>query len=391
MCPRPTTGRDRFGNARRVGSDAPRRAGTVQLPSALEGAGTATARRSRRRGAGISAAPPGAGCRGASEVQIDEPCLVLDRTARELDAFADASAALHSAAAVELCLATYFDGLDGAGSLERVLALTMARSTWTWCAGQDSLRRHWSVSTIDRPACRSAWWTGETCGRTDLDAALRVLDTAWEALGSDRITIAPSCSLLHVPYDASREGGIDPSIRRWLAFAAEKLGELRTLAGVLDVGPVVRARVLASSREVLAARRASPHATDPDVRAARRDVESGRLRAECSGVEASRHPTRARWGFRRCRRPRSAPSRRPLRSGRCARRLRTGKVDQGAYDRFLKAEIGRVHRDAGRRWAWTCWSRRAGAHRHGRVLRRAARRASPSPSSVGCSPTAAGA
>ena len=281
------------------------------------------------------------GAAGASEVQIDEPCLVLDRTARELDAFADAWAALHSAAAVELCLATYFDGLDGAGSLERVLALTMSE------IHLDLVRRPGQLAPAlerlhDRPTRLSLGVVdGRNVWATDLDAALRVLDTAREALGSDRITIAPSCSLLHVPYDASREGGIDPSIRRWLAFAAEKLGELRTLAGVLDVAPVVRARVLASSREVLAARRASPHTTDPDVR---QRVETLNPAAyERSAPASKRHVTqRAALGLPELPTTTigSFPQTAEIRSMR--RRLRTGKVDQGAYDRFLEAEIGRV-------------------------------------------------
>jgi 5-methyltetrahydropteroyltriglutamate--homocysteine methyltransferase len=49
---------------------------------------------------------------GAREVQIDEPCLVLDRTDAELDALAEAYETLCSAAPIDVCLATYFEGLD---------------------------------------------------------------------------------------------------------------------------------------------------------------------------------------------------------------------------------------------------------------------------------------
>ena len=65
---------------------------------------------------------------------------------------------------------------------------------------------------------------------TDPDAVLPVVDRAAAVLGHARVTIAPSCSLLHVPYEAAREDGLDGEVRPWLAFAAEKLAELRALA-----------------------------------------------------------------------------------------------------------------------------------------------------------------
>ena len=39
----------------------------------------------------------------------------------------------------------------------------------------------------------------------DADRALDAVDAAVGALGADRVTIAPSCSLLHVPYEAAGE------------------------------------------------------------------------------------------------------------------------------------------------------------------------------------------
>ena len=55
-------------------------------------------------------------------MQLDEPCLALDRTDAELDAFAAAYARLTRAG--NICLATYFAGLDGA-ALARIAALAL--------------------------------------------------------------------------------------------------------------------------------------------------------------------------------------------------------------------------------------------------------------------------
>ena len=57
---------------------------------------------------------------------------------------------------------------------------------------------------------------GRNVWAADLDRALDRVDAAVAALGSERVTIAPSCSLLHVPYEAARETAIDPgSGRGW--------------------------------------------------------------------------------------------------------------------------------------------------------------------------------
>ena len=45
-------------------------------------------------------------------------------------------------------------------------------------------------------------------------------------LGKDRVQIAPSCSLLHVPIDLALETGLDPEVKSWLAFAVQKIEEL---------------------------------------------------------------------------------------------------------------------------------------------------------------------
>ena len=74
---------------------------------------------------------------------------------------------------------------------------------------------------------------GRNVWAADLDLALDRIDAAVAALGTDRVTIAPSCSLLHVPYEAARETG-STEIRPWLAFAAEKLDELGVLKAALD-------------------------------------------------------------------------------------------------------------------------------------------------------------
>ena len=77
----------------------------------------------------------------------------------------------------------------------------------------------------------------------------------------ERLWLAPSCSLAHVPVSLQGEDGLDAEVRPWLAFADEKLAELQLLGRALAAGPAAVADELAACREALAARRRSPRVT----------------------------------------------------------------------------------------------------------------------------------
>ena len=225
---------------------------------------------------------------GAREVQIDEPCLALDRSDAELDAILPAWRALARGTGLEVCLATYFAGLRGR-ALDEVLALPVAEVHLDLVRAPEQL-----VPALERLAGGAARLSigvvdGRNVWAADLDAALRELDRAAAALGEDRVTIAPSCSLLHLPYSVAREASIPDEVRAWLAFAAERLAEL----GLLQARP----------RSPRGARR-------PPGRAA-----PGRRRAP-------REPPHARPGGARPRRPRCGGPTTTARAPADARRAR---------------------------------------------------------------------
>ncbi|MCX2561934.1 5-methyltetrahydropteroyltriglutamate--homocysteine S-methyltransferase [Acetobacter farinalis] len=170
---------------------------------------------------------------GADWVQMDEPALVLDLSETARAAFAPAYAALTQAApTLRLMLATYF------GALEENLPIAL------------SLPVHGlHVDLVRAPAQLADVLAG---ARADLTLSLGVLDgrNIWRAdlnallaqlaplAASGRaLVLAPSCSLLHVPLDLERETDLDAEIKSWLAFAVQKISELRVLADALNIGP----------------------------------------------------------------------------------------------------------------------------------------------------------
>ena len=276
---------------------------------------------------------------GAREVQIDEPCLVLDRTDAELDAFADAFGTLCSQAPIEVCLTTYFEGLDER-TLGRIAGLPLAELHVDLVRAPEQLEG--VLDALPRGARLSAGVVdGRNVWATDVDLALDRLDRVVASIGSERLTIAPSCALLHVPYSVAREQGIAPDVRAWLAFGREKLDEIVLLARAVDAEPAARDELLGESRERTSTRRVSRLTNDAAVRgrvAALRDDDYARsaplgerLAAQHERLALPEFPTTTIGSF---------PQTIEIREAR--RRLRSGELDDEGYETFLRGQIEQV-------------------------------------------------
>ncbi len=166
---------------------------------------------------------------GAEWVQIDEPILGLDLPDAWRNAFEPTYWRLNQSGA-RILLATYFsslsDNLRTACQLPTAgLHIDAVRAPEDITGVLDWLPAHkvLSLGVIDG---RNIW-------RSDLDKALALLQQA-AAKHQGPLWIAPSCSLLHVPFSLQGETRLDEEVRSWLAFASEKLAELGLLKALLD-------------------------------------------------------------------------------------------------------------------------------------------------------------
>ncbi|MGI8749041.1 MAG: 5-methyltetrahydropteroyltriglutamate--homocysteine S-methyltransferase [Thermoleophilaceae bacterium] len=276
---------------------------------------------------------------GVTAVQIDEPCLVGDRTDEEITAVERAWRELAGAApALELTLATYFGGLGP--HLQRVLRLPAREFHLDLVRAGDQLAP--ALDALDPEARLSL---GVIDGRNiwagDLDAVLDLVEPVVDRLGGDRVGLAPSCSLLHVPYTVAGEESLDPELRSWLAFADEKLLELQTLKAAVGAGSARRDDLLGPSRRGLASRRGSDRVHSsavPDRLEATRDADYERrspyatrapLQAERLGLPQL--PTTTIGSF---------PQTQEIRRAR--RDLGRGALATDEYERFLEREISMV-------------------------------------------------
>jgi 5-methyltetrahydropteroyltriglutamate--homocysteine methyltransferase len=168
---------------------------------------------------------------GAEWVQFDEPMLATDLTdARR--AYTHAYEVLRAGApSLKLLVATYFGGLGD--NLSLATSLRVDGLHIDLVRAPDQLGAILRALPKDR-VLSAGLVNGRNIWRADLDAAYESIREIIAARGRDNLWIAPSCSLLHVPVDLSHETHVDPEVKEWLAFGAEKLSEVVALAGAAE-------------------------------------------------------------------------------------------------------------------------------------------------------------
>jgi 5-methyltetrahydropteroyltriglutamate--homocysteine methyltransferase len=276
---------------------------------------------------------------GVEWVQIDEPLLVTELDADWRHAFEIAYHQIKSCR-VKLLLATYFGQL--ADNTYLAANLPVAGLHVDAINGRDDvlpligmLPAH-KVLSLGIINGRNIW-------KTDLAATLDWLEPLAERL-DERLWLAPSCSLLHVPVDLDSEQKLDPEIKNWLAFAKQKLDELRILGVALNRGRDAVKAELAANAAAIAARRASPRVNNPAVKAALAQI--GPHMSQRKSPYALRAPKQAEL----LKLPRfpattigSFPQTTEIRQARAE--FKAGRLDAAAYKAAMRDEIARAVRE----------------------------------------------
>ena len=200
---------------------------------------------------------------GVEWVQIDEPILATELDGPWQHALNVAYHHLKSAR-VKILLATYFGALQENSYL--AANLPVAGLHVDGIAGREGvasllqLLPEYKVLSLGIINGRNIW-------KTDLAATLDWLEPIAARLG-DRLWLAPTCSLLHVPVDLAQEAKLDAEVKNWLAFAQQKLQELQVLGQALNQGRASVQAALDANAAALASRRSSPRVHNPAVQAA---------------------------------------------------------------------------------------------------------------------------
>ncbi|MFJ5848492.1 5-methyltetrahydropteroyltriglutamate--homocysteine S-methyltransferase [Streptomyces sp. NPDC092903] len=276
---------------------------------------------------------------GAEWVQIDEPALVQDRTPAELNAAARTYRELGGLAdRPKLLVASYFDRLGEALPVLAKAPVEGLALDFTDAAAAN-LQDLAAVGGLPGKRLVAGVVDGRNIWINDYEKSLATLATL---LGlADRVDVAASCSLLHVPLDTAPERDIDPQILRWLAFAGQKTAEIVTLAKGLARGTGTITAEIAANRADLASRANSPITRDPAVRARTAAI------TDADGRRSQPYPERAAAQRAHLGLPLlptttigSFPQTGELRAARAD--LRAGRIGTAGYEERVKAEIGEV-------------------------------------------------
>ncbi|SPB14385.1 5-methyltetrahydropteroyltriglutamate--homocysteine methyltransferase [Caballeronia novacaledonica] len=273
---------------------------------------------------------------GVDWVQIDEPALVTELDAKWRDAFVTAYDAL-SARRVRLLLATYFGRLQENLSLACKLPVDGLHVDAINASDeiQDIVAQLPETAIVSVGAIN-----GRNIWKSDLNATLQWLEPLHRQLG-DRLWVAPSCSLLHVPVDLNSEIKLDAEIKSWLAFALQKLDELNVLAGALNDGRASVADALAANAAAIESRRQSPRVNNPTVKAAiakidaahgkRQNAYEQRAKKQAAILGLPAFPTTTIGSF---------PQTGEIRHARS--QFKAGELDQAGYKAAMEREITRA-------------------------------------------------
>lgn len=277
---------------------------------------------------------------GVEWVQIDEPILVTELSPDWQHALNLAYHHLKSVR-IKVLLATYFGPLKENAWL--AANLPVAGLHLDAIRGREDVKpllnllpthKVLSLGVIDG---RNIW-------KTDLAGVLDWLEPVAARLG-DRLWLAPSCSLLHVPVDLASEDGLDAELKSWLAFARQKLDELRVLARAINEGRDAVRDELAANRQAIESRRRSPRVHNPAVQAAlaRCATEAATTRQSPYAVRAQRQRTRFQLPVFPTTSIGSFPQTAEIRQAR--RQFKAGEIDAAAYEQAMRAEVARCVRE----------------------------------------------
>lgn len=197
---------------------------------------------------------------GAEWIQFDEPYLALDLSEEQQKAYTEAYAYLkRKTKGLKFLVATYFEGLEDNTSLAVSLPIDALHIDLVRAPKQlDEVLRQFpqdkilSLGVVDG---RNIW-------KNDYEQSVAKVNIAVEKLGKEKVFIAPSCSLLHVPFDLEFETEINPEIKNWMAYAKQKINEVKDIYDIVNGDETA----LAANKLALASRKTSSLIHKPVVK-----------------------------------------------------------------------------------------------------------------------------
>lgn len=190
---------------------------------------------------------------GATHIQLDEPCLALNLTAKDRQAVTKLYTQLAGKFPdLKIILTSYFDCYGD--NLETVLQLPVYALHLDLVRCSLQLNDVLNATNFKNDKILSLGLVdGRNIWKNNFEATLATVQNVVAKLGADKVWLATSCSLLHTPYDLDLEQNeetLPTSVKQWLAFAKQKIDELVTLKklATADKSKEVVAKLLSNTK-----------------------------------------------------------------------------------------------------------------------------------------------
>ncbi len=161
-------------------------------------------------------------------VQFDEPLFVKDLDSKVLSLIKPVYDALaNTASNIKIVVTTYFEHSNEA---TKILV-----NTPVWALGLDFIYGAKNFESLEyiknsNKVLIAGVIDGRNIWKSNFKDKLNLLDKITKIIDKDNLIISTSCSLLHVPFSLKYEDNLDKELKSWLAFACEKLNELKLVS-----------------------------------------------------------------------------------------------------------------------------------------------------------------
>lgn len=284
---------------------------------------------------------------GAEWVQIDEPSFVTD----VCDGFRNGAQAIYTElakAGVKIIVTSYFDTLRD--NADAFYALPVDALHIDLCRGpnQANTAANNAEQALDEALAKIGDKTlsvgivdGRNIWKNDLAKSLTLVEKAVAKLGSDKVFVAGSSSLLHTPVDLNSEDALDAQLKSWMAYATQKVSEIATIAKGANEGRDAVASEIAASDKVQEDRRTSSRIHDDAVKSRianitpeitnRKSPFAQRQKIQHAALDLPLYPTTTIGSF---------PQTPEIRKARAD--FKKGAIDEATYKAAMEKEINLV-------------------------------------------------
>ena len=286
--------------------------------------------------------------KGAQWVQIDEPVFCLDLCPIGQGVVKAAYEGLQKPEGLKVLVTSYFDTLRG--NADQFYGLPVDALHIDLCRGpnQANTGANDAEKALDEALAKIGDKTlsvgivdGRNIWKNDLTKSLSLVEKAVAKLGSDKVFVAGSSSLLHTPVDLNSETQLDDQLKSWMAYATQKVDEIATIAKGANEGRDAIAAEIEASDAVQEDRRTSSRIHNDAVKdrianitpemTQRKSPFAERQKVQHAALNLPLYPTTTIGSF---------PQTPDIRKARA--QFKKGEINEAQYKEAMEAEIRAV-------------------------------------------------